>query len=161
MTYLPITLEFTLRPVSDKTPLGNLIREQLLDNLGNSLSGEGIIQIQKKNNELSKPYRVKIDTGAFMSLLPYTAFLELNPSKYIRYTLFGIQRIPECGIECAVLKCKIILLDSKWRPSPEIESWIAFSLGSKVPSLLGMRNILDSYDHRWLPTKKKMEIVFY
>ena len=153
-------MEFTLRTVSDKSPLGNLIRDQLSENLGNSLSGEGIIQIQKQNNDVTKLYRVKIDTGAYMSLLPYTAFLDLQPDYYIRYTLFGIQRIPECGIECAVTKCKIVLLDSNMKKSPEIESWIAFSLGPKVPSLLGMKNILDSYEHHWMPIKKKMEIIF-
>ena len=160
MTYLPITLEFTLRMVSDKTPLGYLIRDQLSENLGYSLSGEGIVQINKENNEVSKLYRVKIDTGAYMSLLPYSAFKDVNPSNYLRYTLFGIQRIAECGIECAVSKCKFILLDSKMRESPEIESWIAFSLGSKVPSLLGMKNILDSYEHHWKPKEKKVKIIF-
>ncbi len=160
MIYLPITLEFTLRTVSDKTPLGNLLKEQLSENLGNSLSGEGIIQFKKEDNKVSKLYRVKIDTGAFMSLLPYTAFQDLNPTNYIRYTLFGIQRIPECGIECAVTKCKIVLLDSKMKESPEIESWIAFSLGPKVPSLLGMKNILDSFEHHWIPNQNKMFLIF-
>ena len=151
MIYLPITLVFTLKTISDKTVLLNLIKDRLNDTLGESVSGDVNLVLLNKNGNESTLYRVKVDTGAYMSLLPYSAFKEISPDNYVEYTLYGIQRIRECGVECAVSKCKFKLIDDENVLSPVIEGWIAFSLGEKVPSLLGMKNILDSYTHVWDP----------
>ena len=84
MICLLTTLKFKLRELSDESPLGNLIRTQLHESLGKSYTIEGGIQFLKSNNQLTRIFKTKIDTGAFMSLFPYPAFKELNIDNYIR-----------------------------------------------------------------------------
>ena len=159
MIYLPTTLNFKIRELSDESPLGNLIQTQLHEPLGTSFTIEGGVQFLKSNNTATRIFKAKIDTGAFMSLFPYPAFKELNIEDYVRYTLYGINRIPECAVECAISKCRFVLVDSEGKKSKELSTWVAFALTEDIPSLIGMKGILDSYNFNFDSKQKQFSLI--
>ena len=148
-----------MRELTDESPFGNLIRTQLGIDLGRSLTIEGAIQLIRPDQSVTRIFRGKIDTGAYMSLLPTEAFEELQPSRFVRYELFGIQRIPECAVECAISRCTFYLVDSEGNKTSKLTNWIAFALKDDVPVLIGMKGILDSFDYSASTRKRVFQLM--
>ena len=128
--------------------------------LGESLTADARVSFACSDGSNSDFYNVKIDTGAYMTLLPQRAFGELKPEKFVRYSLFGVKTIPECAVECAIAPLRLRIMDSWGNISPELPIWAAISLGDDIPSLLGMKGGLDQYDHNWKVSAKLLEITF-
>jgi len=157
---LPTTLTFQLRKITNKTVLGNLVLENLNSDIGSSFTADASIKLVNPNIKSSFEFRAKIDTGAYLTLLPPRAFKEIKPTNFINYSLYGVNKTPKCAIECAITKINIILKDSFGNISPILDIWTALSINEDIPPLLGMRGILDTYKHIWDPISSNVKLFF-
>lgn len=85
------------------------------------------------------------DTGAGISLLPRYVVEEIGVKKYVNHKLSGISKREECLIPVKISKVRTKLIDSKGNMSPEFEIWVAFADRDDVPSVLGMKDIIDNF----------------
>jgi len=85
------------------------------------------------------------DTGAGISLLPRYVGEEIGIKRYVNHKLTGISKREECLIPVRISKVRTKLIDSKGNSSPEFEIWVAFADRDDVPSVLGMKDIINNF----------------
>ncbi|MHA1168355.1 MAG: hypothetical protein ACTSRU_11075 [Candidatus Hodarchaeales archaeon] len=157
---MSIKLTLNLREITSNTPLGSLVRARLNKDIGTSLTADASIRLKLPDSSFSSVFRSKVDTGAYMTLLPPLALDEIKPVNHIKYSLYGVNKTLECAIECAITDVDIIIIDSYGVTSPTIKIWVAIAIKDDIPPLLGMRGILDTFEHYWNPSKRKLQIIF-
>jgi hypothetical protein len=88
------------------------------------------------------------DTGAGISLLPRYVGEEIGIKKYVNHKLTGISKREECLVPVRISKVRTKLIDSKGNISPEFKIWVAFADRDDVPSVLGMKDIIDNFSFK-------------
>jgi len=98
------------------------------------------------------------DTGAGISLLPRHVGEEIGIKKYVNHKLTGISKREECLVPVKISRVKAKLIDSEGNMSPEFEIWVAFADRDDVPSVLGMKDIIDKFTFK---SDMKAKILYF
>ena len=116
------------------------------------------IVIMKPDGGEIRPITGIIDTGAIFSLFPsyiLNYFPEINK---ISHTIWGIMDSPECHLLAELACIDIKLMDKNGIKSKPVNILASFSSNTKVPVLLGMKDLLESYDSKIIQNKAIFEI---
>lgn len=151
-------LEFPLRKISKNNRVGNALKSALDESLSDSYTIEIPISFSMNGNEWTNEYVCKVDSGAYMTLLPNSAFQLLKPTKWIPYQLYGVVNTPECQINCKIAKLKAKLKSPEKIESAPFDLWVAFADSENIPLLIGMLGILDSFKTCLDPEKNTWSI---
>lgn len=100
------------------------------------------------------------DTGAGISLLPKNEEKEIGVTRYVAHKLSGISRKEECLVPARISRVKSRLLDSYGSKSPEFELWVAFAERDDVPTILGMKDMINNFRFESDPQQKKLYLVW-
>lgn len=100
------------------------------------------------------------DTGAGISLLPRRVSEDLGIDKYVPHKLAGISKKPECLLPVSITRIKSKILDSYGNESPEFDMWVALADRDDVPSILGMKDIINNFKFESDPVEKKLYLMW-
>jgi len=100
------------------------------------------------------------DTGAGISLLPRYEGREIGVERYAPHKLTGISKREECLVPVKISRVKPRLIDSQGSTSPEFELWVAFAERDDVPSILGVKDIINSFKLETDPEEKKLYLTW-
>lgn len=92
------------------------------------------------------------DTGAGISLLPNYLYNELSVQNYVPHQVAGISK--EILVNVRISRVTAKLIDSHGTSSPEFDLWVAFADRDDVPSLLGMKDIINKVKFKLNPKEK-------
>ena len=153
-------LEFPLRKISKNNRVGNALKSALNEILPDSYSVEIPITLSIDGNYWTNEYICKVDSGAYMTILPQSAFQVLKKTKWIPYQLYGVLNTPECQINCKIASVKAKIKSPDNTESPSFDLWVAFAESENIPLLLGMLGILDRFKSNLNPKQKTWSIEF-
>lgn len=92
----------------------------------------------------SKPYSGIVDTGAHLTAIPTSIWKNLTPSgKGKEYTLFGLSKKQECGLNGEISTIAIILVDEEGNQTTEIELTAFLAETDQIPLILGFSGLLE------------------
>jgi len=153
-------LEYPLRKISKNNRVGNALKSVFEEPISDSITIEIPISFSLEGNEWTNEYICKVDSGAYMTLLPESAFSKLKPTRWIPYQLYGVVNTPECQINCKISKVKAKLKSPNNKESPIFELWVSFAESDNIPLLLGMLGILDKFKSTLNPIENIWTIEF-
>lgn len=117
----------------------------------------GLAQDIRWLREHAQEYLICVfDTGAGISLLPRYESREIGVERCVPHKLTGISKREECLVPVKISRVKSRLIDSQGSLSPEFELWVAFAERDDVPSILGMKDIINSFKLETDPEEKKL-----
>ena len=106
-----------------------------------------------KFQNLGLPEDVIIDTGAHISLIPFQLWKDLDVHIIAQHHMGGV--VPEKNIPVNVGYIKAKIVDEEENSTDELEFLSYLALTSKVPLILGMRDLLEKFDLYILFSKDK------
>ena len=106
-----------------------------------------------KFQNLGLPEDVIIDTGAHISLIPFQLWKDLDVHIIAQHHIGGV--VPEKNIPVNVGYIKAKIVDEEENSTDELEFLSYLALTSKVPLILGMRDLLEKFDLYILFSKDK------
>ncbi|MBI1742897.1 hypothetical protein HYR54_07495 [Candidatus Acetothermia bacterium] len=101
----------------------------------------------KKTQGWTDPYRALVDTGAPISLIPFSLWDASEHKVLADHSVSGVVPKPECSIPIKVgtLSCKLV--DTEGHESKEMEIHAYFALNDDVPLILGFKDVLARFPH--------------
>jgi len=96
------------------------------------------------------------DTGAGISLLPNYLYDELSVQNYVPHQVAGISR--EMLVNVRISRATAKLIDLHGTSSPEFDLWVAFADRDDVPSLLGMKDVVNKVKFELNPKEKTLSL---
>ena len=106
-----------------------------------------------KFQNLGLPEDVIIDTGAHISLIPFQLWKDLDVHIIAQHHMGGV--VPEKNIPVNVGYIKAKIVDEEENSTDELEFLSYLALTSKIPLILGMRDLLEKFDLYILFSKDK------
>jgi len=100
------------------------------------------------------------DTGAGISLLPRYESREIGVERSVPHMLTGISKREECLVPVKTSRVRSRLIDSQGSMSPEFALWVAFAERDDVPSILGMKDVINSFKFETDPEGKKLYLTW-
>ncbi len=85
-----------------------------------------------------------VDTGAFISLIPYSAWKNVEHKEIVRHSVKGIIPRKECAIDVIIGKIKLKLLDEE-NETNELEIYAYLALTDEVPLIIGFEDLLSRF----------------
>lgn len=86
-----------------------------------------------------------IDSGGFISLIPFTIWQDTDVKILGNYTLRGVVPKKGCELPVKVGKVKGILLDNLGNLSDELEFRAYLAPTDKVPLIIGIKDLLENF----------------
>lgn len=107
---------------------------------------------------MARVIRMRVDTGADLSLIPRSLGLELGLKNGIEHSLMGIAMREECTIPAQIFKAKARLEDEYGHMSKEFKMWTACAEREEVPLVFGMKSALDHFIVKVDPFEEEVKI---
>jgi len=103
-----------------------------------------------------------IDTGAPVSLIPFDVWSNAKTELLVEHEVYGINPSKECRIPVKVGKIMGVLVDEEENQSGEIEMLSYLALTTKIPVILGFKDLLTEFkicfdygeNEAWIEEKK-------
>ena len=151
-----IKLSFNIEKVRADPPLAMKLNQFSRTPFINRIYAK-ILIIKPDGGEI-RPITGIIDTGATFSLFPSYILNYFPDIKKIDHTIWRIMDSPECHLLSELACIDIKLMDKNGWKSKQINILASFSSNTKVPVLLGMKDLLESYDSKILQSEGIFEI---
>ncbi len=114
--------------------------------------------------EKSSKIRIRdgiVDTGAFVSLIPFSIWENVEHEEIARHCVKGIVPRKECSIEVIIGKIKLKLIDEK-NETNEMEIYAYLALTDEAPLIIGFKDLLSRFklcidfpeNKAWIDEKK-------
>ena len=101
------------------------------------------VQIEKIGGEPSVHDAI-VDTGAFISLIPFSIWKDAEVERIAEHSVKGIISKPECSIPILIGRIKLRLIDEE-NQTREINSYAYLALTDEIPLLLGFKYLLSEF----------------
>ncbi len=102
-----------------------------------------IVQLEKRNHEIAIHDSI-LDTGAFISLIPFSIWKDVGADRLADYHVKGIISKEECSIPVIIGRINLRLIDEKTR-SREITAHSYLALTDDVPLIIGFKDLLERF----------------
>lgn len=100
------------------------------------------------------------DTGASISLVPKYIGVELSVQTYVPHELIGIAKRKECMVQVKISRVVMKIEDVYGNVSPEFDVWVAIAERDDVPTVLGMKGILNNFWFESDPLQEKLYMMW-
>ena len=87
-----------------------------------------------------------VDTGAYMSAIPFHIWKEIPVERQGRYEIFGLSPKPECKIHALVGKVMCKICDEKGSTTPIIKIHTYLALVDDIPLIIGFKDLLSKFN---------------
>ncbi len=114
-----------------------------IDGYGDLIRVFGLIKLKEKDGAWSKSYPAIIDTGAPISVIPLSRWIQSDVEILTDHEMRGIVEKPECSTHVSVGRLNIVLCDEYGNISKEREIFAYFALTDKIPIIIGFKNVLE------------------
>ena len=108
---------------------------------------------------MERVIRMRMDTGADLSLIPRSLGRELRLKNGIEHSLTGIAMRKECIIPAQIFEVKARLEDEYGHVSKEFKMWTACAEREEVPLVFGMKSALDHFITEVNPIKEEVKVI--
>jgi len=106
-------------------------------------------------------YDAIVDTGAFISLIPYSIWKNVEHVEITRHYVGGIVPRKECSIDVIIGKIKLKLIDEE-NETDEMEICAYLAMTDEVPLIIGFKDLLTKFkiyidfpeNEAWIEEKK-------
>jgi len=153
---LSFPFEKTL-PSSDFT---DRIYEEFKTEFGLLPSVPVLARFKKPDGSWTKRLVMIFDTGATISLLPKSIGVQLSVQRYVSHRLIGIAKRKECEIPVKIARAVMKIEDAYGNTSPELQVWVAIAERDDVPTVLGMKGIMDNFRFEADPSEEKLYLTW-
>ncbi|UCE73545.1 MAG: hypothetical protein JSV56_11030 [Methanomassiliicoccales archaeon] len=99
----------------------------------------------KINDQWSKPETAIIDTGAHISVIPFSIWKVISVEHIGSHTLEGIVHKKECMVPVDIGKIKCVLLDRKGNETRDLDVISFLAPTDDIPIVLGYRDLLTEF----------------
>jgi len=99
------------------------------------------VQFEKRNHEFSIQDSI-LDTGAFISLIPFSIWKDVEVERLADYYVKGVVPKEECSIPVIIGRINLRLMDEETQ-SKEIRVHAYLALTDEVPLIIGFKDLLD------------------
>jgi len=103
----------------------------------------GLIKLKERGGLWGKSYPAIIDTGAPISVIPLSRWIQSDVEILTDHEMRGIVEKPECSTHVSVGRINIVLCDEYGNISSEREIFAYFALTDKIPIIIGFKNVLE------------------
>lgn len=129
----------------------NLMFKRYMDmELHGKISGYEIIRLTgmmffKTNAGWSDPKRAIIDTGAHISLIPFSVWKNSRVEKVADHYLMGVVPKEECTIPVLVGNMECFLMDHEGNETEAMNILAYLALTDEIPLIIGFRDMLENF----------------
>jgi len=103
----------------------------------------GYVQFEKMSGEFSI-HDALIDTGAFISLIPFSIWKDADVKRLGNHSVGGINQKQECTIPVIIGKIDVRLIDEENQTEKtNIHAYLA--LTDEIPLIIGFKDVLSSF----------------
>lgn len=95
----------------------------------------------------SDQYSAIVDTGAYMSLIPFSIWKETEHTQLGKHEVRGIVPRPECTLPVTVGQLKCRLVDNTGHRTKPLEIKAFLASTDKVSLILGFKDVLAEFAH--------------
>ena len=101
------------------------------------------VRFEEKSGEIWN-YDAILDTGAFISLIPFSIWKNVEHEEIERHTVKGIIPGKECSIDVIIGKIKLKLIDEE-NETGELNIYAYLAMTDEVPLILGFKDLLSKF----------------
>jgi len=99
------------------------------------------VQFEKRDHDASVRDAI-LDTGAFISLIPFSIWKDVEVERLADYHVKGVVPKEECSIPVIIGRINLRLMDEETE-SREITAHAYLALTDEVPLIIGFKDLLD------------------
>ena len=101
------------------------------------------VQFEKRTREISIHDAI-VDTGAFISLIPFSIWKDVEVDRFADHHVEGLIQKPDCSIPVIIGKIGLKLVDEEHQTEKiDVHSYLA--LTDEIPLILGFKDLLASF----------------
>jgi len=101
------------------------------------------VQFEKRTGEISIHDAI-VDTGAFISLIPFSIWKDVEVDRLADHHVGGLIQKPDCSIPVIIGKIGLRLIDEEHQTEKiDVHSYLA--LTDEIPLILGFKDLLASF----------------
>lgn len=97
----------------------------------------------------TQPYSAIIDTGAHLSVIPFSLLKEISYQKTQKYRIFGLSKKEECSFNGQVAQITALLVDENGNQTKEITFPAFLAQTDQIPLILGFGHLLEKLRMRF------------
>jgi len=101
------------------------------------------VQFEKRTGEISVHDAI-VDTGAFISLIPFSIWKDVEMDRFADHRVGGLIQKPECSIPVIIGKIALRLVDEEHQ-TEKIDIHAYLALTDEIPLILGFKDLLASF----------------
>jgi hypothetical protein len=101
------------------------------------------VQFEKRTGEISIHDAI-VDTGAFISLIPFSIWREVEVDRLVNHRVEGLIAKSECSIPVIIGKIGLRLVDEE-EQTEKIDIHAYLALTDEIPLILGFKDFLSSF----------------
>ena len=101
------------------------------------------VQFEKRTGEISI-YDAIVDTGAFISLIPFSIWKDVEVDRLADHRVEGLIPKTECSIPVIIGKIGLMLVDEEYQ-TEKIDTHAYLALTDEIPLILGFKDLLSSF----------------
>ena len=101
------------------------------------------VQFETRTGEIDIQAAI-VDTGAFISLIPFSIWKDVEVDRFADHRVGGLIPKPECEIPVIIGKIGLRLVD-KEHQTEKIDVYAYLALTDEIPLILGFKNLLASF----------------
>jgi len=113
--------------------------------LGNFIRVKCRTKFKRMRGDYTEPITGLLDTGAFISLVPYDIWQDMEVDILTTYEMRGVVPKKECKVNVDVGKIKCRIVDEFGNKSGEIETYTYLSRTNRVPLIIGFKGLLERF----------------
>jgi len=101
------------------------------------------VQFEKRTGEIGIHDAI-VDTGAFISLIPFSIWKDVEVDRFVDHRVEGLIQKPECSIPVIIGKIGLRLVDEEHQ-TEKIDVHTYLALTDEIPLILGFKDLLASF----------------
>jgi len=116
--------------------------ESVRDNFGSDIGKASVYPVYislKTSYGWTGPQRMIYDTGAVISILPFSYYDILGLEKYAKARLTGVD--PQSHIYVRMVKVGFKFVDLQGKASDEFQAWFGIAERDDVPRIIGLKDV--------------------
>lgn len=117
-------------------------------------------RFEKPDGTWTRRIYMVFDTGASISLVPQYIGSELSVQSYVPHELMGIAKRTECTIPVKISQVTMKIEDAYGNVSPEFAVWVAIADRDDVPTVLGMKGVINNFSFESDPLEEKLYMLW-
>lgn len=102
------------------------------------------IRFENKKGEYTKPFSAIVDTGAFVSIIPFFIWNECNVKILSKHKMQGLIPKEECSMDVLIGELVGVLVDEK-NHTKKYSSMYYLAYTNDIPLILGFRDLLEKF----------------